>query len=91
MVSGQCNIIRRQQRRELAACEIRVFVFALGGQGIEVSQRVVDKAGMTHHEPAIRKVIEELPHQDGKIRRLRKIIGAGKSGIERDVGFGGAL
>src|SRR6266567_4107779 len=58
-ISGQCNIVQRQQRRQLRTAEERMFMFALGGQGIEADKRVVDESGMAHHEPAIGQTVEE--------------------------------
>src|SRR6266404_3965231 len=69
----------------MLACEKRVLAFALGGQGIEADKRVIDKAGMTHDETALRQAIEELPHQRAEIRLPGEVIGAGEGGVERDV------
>src|SRR5256885_16901737 len=69
----------------MLAREKRVLVLALRGQGIEADKRLVDKTGMAHHEAAFRQALEELPHQRTKLRRLRKIIGAGEARIERNI------
>src|SRR5258706_9974628 len=84
-MSTQCDILRSQQARELLAAEISVFVLAMGGKRVEADQGVVDEAGMTHDETALRQPLEKLPHQGAEIRSLREIVGAGESGIERDV------
>ena len=67
-----------------------VFVFALVGEGIEADEGFVDEAGMTHDETAFRQPIEKLSHQRAEIGGLRKILGAGESGIECDIGARGA-
>src|SRR6202012_5884214 len=90
-ISAQCNFIQGQQRRKMLAREKRIFAFALGRQRVEADQDVVDESGMTHHETALRQLLEKPAHQRAEIRFLRKIIGAGESGIERDAGAGGTL
>ena len=66
-------------------------MFTLMGQRIEAYQGVVDKARVAHHQAAIGQAVQELLHQLGEIGLLRKIIRAGKAGVEGEVGAGGAL
>src|SRR5712675_1316346 len=85
-ISTQCSLVRHQQALEILTPEKSIFVFARVGERIEANKDFVDEAGMTHDETAIRQSIEKLSHQRAEIRGLRKIIGAGESGIERDIG-----
>src|ERR1700674_5204255 len=84
-VSSQWNFVRGQQAWKILAPDKSVFAFALGRQRVETDKGFVDEAGMTHDEAAFRQSIEELLHQRTEIGRLRKIIGAGEAGIERDA------
>src|ERR1700704_3257920 len=74
----------------MLAAEKSVFVFALAGERIEADKGFIDETGMTHDETALGQPIEKLPHQRAEIGLLRKIIGAGESGIEGDSGARGA-
>src|SRR5450631_1211931 len=89
-ISAQCNFVRSQQVREMLAAEKRVFMFALHRQRVEADQGFVDETRVAHDEAALRQTIEKLSHQDAEIGRLRKIISAGESRIECDVGAQGA-
>ena len=66
-----------------------MFNFALGGQRVEAYKRVVDKAGMTHDEPALRHPVEKFAHQGAEIGPPREIIGSRESGIAGDIGARG--
>src|SRR3984893_14601539 len=89
-ISAQCNFVRGQQVREMLAAEESVFMFALDRQRVEADQGVVDEPRVTHDEAALRQTIEKLSHQDAKIGLFRKIISAGESRIECDIGAQGA-
>src|ERR1700687_1821891 len=88
-ISAQCNFVRSQQVREMLAAEESVFMFALDGQRVEADQGLVDEPRVTHDEAALRQPIEKLSHQDAEIGLSRKIIGAGESRIECDIGAQG--
>src|ERR1700680_5087266 len=85
-ISTQCNLVRSQQVREMLAAQESVFMFALDRQRIEADQGFVDEPRVTHDEAALRQPIEKLSHQDTEVGPLRKIIGAGESRIECDIG-----
>src|SRR4051794_22396844 len=89
--SGECYIVRGQQRREITPGEKAVFGLALAGQGIETLQRLVDESRVTHHKAVFRQVIEELAHQRAEVGLCRKIVGTGKGGVELQPGARGAL
>ena len=74
----------------MLAAEKSVFMFALGCKRIEADKDIVDEPRMTHDEAALRQPIEKLSHQGAEIGLLRKIISAGESGIECDIGPRGA-
>src|SRR3981081_3466577 len=89
-MSVQGNLGRSQQAREMLAAQKSVFVFTLDRQRIEADKGFVDETGVTHDETALRQPIEKSLHQDAEIGLLRKIISAGESGIECDIGARGA-
>src|SRR5216684_8791154 len=66
--------------------EKSVFALALLSQRIEAYKGFVDEAGMTHDKTALRQPSEKFSHQRAVIGLLRKIISAGESGIEGDIG-----
>ena len=74
----------------MLAAEESVFVFALDRQRVEADQGFVDEPRVTHDEATLRQPIEKLSHQDAEIGPPRKIIGAGESRIECDIGARGA-
>src|SRR5713226_9637092 len=89
-MSTQCNFVRSQQIREMLAAEESVFVFALDRQRVEADQGFVDAPRVPLFLSNHRQPTEKLPHQDAEIGPLRKIISAGESRIECDIGAHGA-
>src|SRR6266700_6084689 len=90
-LSAQRNAVRGEQFRKLLPAQISVFMFALLGEGIELAEDLVDEPRMAHDQAALRQPFEKSAHQRAEILRLRKIIGAGKPGIEGKSGARGAL
>ena len=84
-------MIGRQQAREIFTAKKGVLVLALDRQRVEADQDVVDESRVTHDQAVLRQPIEKLPHQHAEIGLPGKIIGAIESGIECNIGAGGAL
>src|SRR5882724_12750909 len=86
----QSHVVRGQKAGKVAAAQEGVLAFALRRQRVEADQGLIDEARMAHHEAMLRQPVEELLHQAAEIGLPRKIVGAGKSGIESEVGARGA-
>src|SRR6201999_1264885 len=89
-MSAQRDVVGCQQGREVLTREKSVFMLAMDCQRVEADKGFVDKSGMTHDETTLRQPVEKFSHQGAEIGLPGKIIGAGESGIEGDIGAPGA-
>ena len=84
------NFAGREQRQKLFTAKEFVFAFTLHCQRIETDQYIIHDARMTHDDAGFAHPLQELPHQGAEFGLFRKIISAGKGGVEGEFGARGA-
>ena len=85
MRSGQTRARPGEEGGKIFASEKFIFRLTPVGQLVARDKFGIDEAGMAHDDAALGEPIEKAREQRAEILRGRKIVGAGKSGIEGNV------